>query len=156
MRSRTSLLPISKVGHLIFIMTFASSTQTPYELIFMTDSTTETSGSITLRCRDQYAEDLEISQVIFWLNRTTACDSDLRERADVRVIEVDNYNIKFNLTRNLDGHFSCGKLVTQDNRISVQESDPKTLICKFCGHNRTWCMHGHADVNLSTIHAKIE
>ena len=138
MRFRTSLLrPISKVatGHLIFIIMFASlsSTQIPHELIFMTDSTTSTSGSITLRCRDQDLETLEISQVIFWLNRISACDSDLREREDLRVIEVDDYGIRFNLTRNLEGQFSCGKLVTQDNRIILQESVPKTLICKFCG-----------------------
>ena len=133
---RFLLQPISKVaiGHLLFIIMFASisSTQIPYELIFMTDSTTSTSGSITVQCRDQDSEPLEISQIIFWLNRTSACDSDLRERADVRAIEVDNYNIKFNLTRNLEGQFSCAKLVTQDNRIIVQESNPKTLICKFC------------------------
>ena len=51
----------SKADYLLLMVVFASSTQTPYELIHMADSTTETSGSITLRCRDQFAEDLEIT-----------------------------------------------------------------------------------------------
>ena len=112
---------------------FAHSIPTPYyyELIYTIDAITEISGSITLKCRNQFADDLLVSGVKFWLNRTSACDFDLRERPDVYTIEVDAYSIKFNLTRNLEGHFTCGALEAQDNtRIIVRESGRLTLICK--------------------------
>ena len=104
----------------------------PFELIFTTDSQTELTGSTLLQCRDTTtAEPLKINQTKFWLNRTSACDSDLTARADVHVVIVDNNRIKFNLTRNLEGDYTCGRLALQENGIIVKESTPKRLICKF-------------------------
>ena len=103
-----------------------------YELIYMTDSTTELSGSITMQCRDALStEPLEINQTGFWLNRSSACDLDLRARADVGAIGVDAYSIKLNLTHNLDGIYTCGRLVTQGNEVIVKESNRITLVCKL-------------------------
>lgn len=119
---------------MVIIILLPSTTQAqtdPFELIYMTDSQTELTGSILLQCRDATAEPLEINQTKFWLNRTSACDLDLTARADVHVVIVDNNRIKFNLTRNLEGVYTCGRLVLQENRIIVKESTPKTLICKF-------------------------
>lgn len=105
-----------------------------FELIYMTDHDsiqTELSGSFLLQCRDAAtAEPLEINQIKVWLNRTSACDSDLIARADVEVIRVGN-KIKFNLTRNLEGDYTCGRLALQENKIIINESPPKRLICKF-------------------------
>ena len=103
---------------------------TSYELIHMTNSTTETTGLVTLMCRDQFAEPVPVNGVMFWLNRTSACDIDLRERRDVQMIKVSAYGIHFNLTGDLEGVFTCGILVIRDNRITVEESDSLTLICK--------------------------
>ena len=105
----------------------------PHELIYNTDSTTDVSGSIILRCRDEFAEPLNIHQnlIKFWLNRTSACDLDLEARDDVQVIRVDDYRIKLNITHNLEGNYTCGQLVAQGAEILVEESDPVTLVCKF-------------------------
>ena len=132
----TRFLPLIanlSAGYLVFMMMFPSLTQANrHELIFMTDSTTEMSGSITLQCRNELTEPLEINQTKFWLNRTSACDLDLREREDVRVIRVDDHSIKLNITRNLEGNYTCGRLITQDGRtIGVEGSNPVTLVCKF-------------------------
>ena len=126
---------------LIFTVMFVRSIPIPYELVHITDDSTEKTGSITLICRNQQlAERLPVSEVKFWLNRSSECDSDLRERADVQT--TDGYSIQFNLTRNLEGHFTCGGIEAQDNtRIIVRESDPLTLICKF--QAATQCMHAH-------------
>ena len=120
-------------GYLALMVMFPSLTQADqHELIYMTDSTTEMSGSITLQCRNDLAEPLEINQIKFWLNRTSACDLDLREREDVRVIRVNDNSIKLNVTRNLEGSYTCGQLIAQDDRIvGVEESNPVTLVCKF-------------------------
>ena len=120
-------------GYLVFMVMFPSLTQADqHELIFMIDSTTEMSGSITLQCHDDLAEPLEINQIKFWLNRTSACDLDLREREDVRVIRVTDKSIKLNISRNLEGNYTCGQLIAQDDRIiGVEESNPVTLVCKF-------------------------
>lgn len=122
--------------YLVFMLILESVSSVPlvqtYELIHMTDASTETTGSITLKCRNQLAEDLQVDRVIFWLNRTLACDVDLRQRPDVQEIIIDIYSIMFNLTGGLEGTFTCGSLVIQDNnRIIVRESAPKTLICKY-------------------------
>ena len=70
-----------------------------YNLVFMTDSTTEQTGSIILACRDALtAEQLSISQISFFLNRSSAADPSLRERGDVRVAEIGSSAINFNLT----------------------------------------------------------
>lgn len=132
-----SLLLIAAAGYLFMgIILFPSLTQAhSYELIYryMTDSTTEMRGSIVLQCRDAItAEALEVNQIKFWLNRTTSCDLDLRARADVRVIRADANSIKFNLTHDLDGNYTCGRLnIIRDNEVIVEESSPKTLICKL-------------------------
>ena len=102
-----------------------------YELIHMTDSTTETTGSVTLMCRDQFAEPVATTEVKFWLNRTSACDLDLRDRVNVQEIEVGSDRIKLNLTGNLEGNYSCGVLTVLNNQIiEIKESVPVTLICK--------------------------
>ena len=94
----------------------------------MTDSTTEQTGSITLRCRDSItAEVLNINEINFFLNRSSVTDPYLRERGDIRVVEVGSTGIKFNLTRKYDGYYTCGKRVDCAN---VTDSLPKTFICK--------------------------
>ena len=103
-----------------------------YELIHVTDNTTETTGSITLLCRDKFAEPVAVNRVKFLLNGTSACDLDLRDRTDMQVIEVDSYGIKFNLTGNLEGKYTCGIVTVMNNRIiAINESMPVTLICKL-------------------------
>ena len=105
----------------------SSHSLSPYELIFKTDGTTKQTGSITLICRNsRTTEELEVSEVNFFLNRTTANDPSLREREDIRVVEVGKA-IKFNLTRKYDGHYTCGKRVDCAN---VRESMAQILICK--------------------------
>ena len=120
--------------YLVFMIILKLASSTPpilYELIYMTDSTTtETTGSVTLVCRDRFAEPVAVTRVKFWLNRTSACDLDLRERTDVQAIEVNTDSIQFNLTGDLEGTFTCGILILQDNRITVEESNSLTLICK--------------------------
>ena len=100
----------------------------PYQLIYQTDSTTELTGSVVLKCRDhETAEELDINTINFFLNRTSATDLRLRDRGDISVDAVGNTGIKFNLTRGLEGDFTCGKIVDCTN---VMESLPVTLICK--------------------------
>lgn len=102
----------------------SSQVSASYELTFETDSTTELTGSITLRCRDDItAEELDISEISFFLNRTHS----LREWEDIAVVEVGSTGIKFNLTRKLEGRYTCCKRV---DGVNVRESQPKTLICK--------------------------
>lgn len=123
---------VGYITHLFMvIILFPSLTQADsYELIYMTDSTTEMSGSITMQCRDAFtAEPLEINDRIkFWLNRTSACDLDIRARA---AVQVDDYSIKLNLTHNLDGIYTCGRLIVLGNEVTIEESNPITLICKL-------------------------
>ena len=97
-----------------------------YELIHLTDSTTELTGSITLKCRDSCAEDMKISEIKFFLNHSSA----LRERGDIRVIEIGTTGIKFNLTRRLEGNFTCGKSGVNTANNTVRASLPMTLVCK--------------------------
>ena len=100
-----------------------------YELIFKTDTTTAETGAVILKCRDDAtAEALDIDTISFYLNRTSASDLSLRERGDVTVTAVGSTGIKFNLTRRLEGNYTCG---TRVNCNSVIESPPKTLICKW-------------------------
>ena len=87
-----------------------------------------TRGSIILRCRDSTkAEQLDIGQIKFFLNRNSVVDPSLRERGDITVVEVGSTGIKFNLTHRLEGNYTCGKRVDTAN---VRESLPKILICK--------------------------
>ena len=101
----------------------------PYELIHETDSNTEQTGSIIVKCRDSdTTEELDISEIHFFLNRSSATDPSLRERGDITVVSVERTGIKFNLTRRLEGNYTCGKRVDVAN---VRESVPKSLICKW-------------------------
>ena len=124
---------------LLFIMLFKApaSNQHPirsaeydaYELIYTTDATTELTGSIRMFCRSSTtAENVAISDVQFWLN-STSCNSatSLQQRMDVNVSEIDNYSIKFNLTRSLEGYYTCGKQVGENCVLSTE----RELICKY-------------------------
>ena len=107
-----------------------TSTYTYYELIYTTDVTTELTGSITMFCRTSTtAENIPLNEVKFWLNRTTydTHDPSLRQRTDINVLAVDNYRIKFNLTRSLEGYYTCGKCIDENCVMSTQ----KELICKY-------------------------
>jgi hypothetical protein len=102
-----------------------------YELIYTTDATTELTGSIRMFCRTfTTAENVPISEVQFWLNYTSCSStSSLREREDINVLEVDSYSIKFNLTRDLEGYYTCGKQVG-DHENCVMSTE-RELICKY-------------------------
>ena len=101
----------------------------PYQLIFEThDSKTELAGSIALRCRDgDTAQEQDISEISFFLNHSSVADPSLREREDITVVEVDRYSIEINLTRRLEGNYTCGR---RENATHVRESRPKTFVCK--------------------------
>ena len=116
-----------------------SSTTSPlssYQLIRSIQNTTDTAitGSVVFQCKEVSSQKLlNVTNVIFRENST---DTDLRERCDVKVIETnDRLGIVFNLTRNLEGYYTCGRR-TDSN--SVYESPPKPLICKLmCVEFRT-------------------
>lgn len=99
-----------------------------YELIYKTTTTTTEDGSVTLTCRDGVtANELDVTKVRFWLNRSSKYNQDLRKRKDFGPIEVIGCcTIKFNLTQSLEGYYTCGNLSKQ----GVQESPSQTLICK--------------------------
>ena len=111
----------------IFIAAASASIHPPHEVIIETDETTENTGSIIMLCRDEIAENIPISETKFFLNHSSV-DICLREREDFNVIEVDRYRIKFNLTRSLEGNYTCGSRV---NSTHVIESLPKILVCKL-------------------------
>ena len=95
----------------------------PYQLVFETDSTTEHTGSVILKCRDSFtAQEKDINEISFFLNHSSAADPSLREREDIRVVEVGTTGIKFNLTRKYEGYYTCG--------TNVQESPSIPMICK--------------------------
>ena len=101
----------------------------PYELIYRTDAMTDLTGAISLICRDELtAEELPVSDVMFFLNRSSLADPDIREREDIRVIEVGCCSVRFNLTHRLEGNYTCGRGVDVAN---VRESSPLTLVCKW-------------------------
>ena len=140
MKQALLVFTMKRIVFLLFIMITSApvSHQHPirsaeydgYELIYRTDATTELTGSITMLCRSfTTAEKIPISEVQFRLNSTT-CNSttSLRQRDDVKVLEVDNYNIKFNLTHSLEGYYTCGKQVDENCIMSTK----RELICK-CG-----------------------
>ena len=98
------------------------------ELIFTTDGTTEQTGSINLKCRDGItAEEVEISEIKFFLNHSSPTDPSLRERGDITVVEVGSTAINFNLTREYEGYYTCGR---RDDCAKVRQSTSKALICK--------------------------
>lgn len=97
----------------------------PFEL----KSRSEENGMITMWCCNATSGDeLDTATVYFWLNRTSANDCDLRERNDVQNTVADHFSIQFNLTRNLEGSYTCGMIDAGDN---VQESSPQILICEL-------------------------
>ena len=105
------------------------STHPSYELIYKTDETTEATGAIKMRCRDDAtAANIAVSEVQFWLNRTSPCDPGLRERSDFKVVATDKHTISFNLSRHHEGDYTCGR---RTNMSHVQESSPKKLTCKM-------------------------
>ena len=96
-----------------------------YELRVMRTGSSE----VTLRCRSETTLEYEhVNDTIFWRNRTMARDAGLRERNDVMVTETeDQRGIRFNLTRDLEGYYSCGKRI---DCTSIDESPRVTLICE--------------------------
>ena len=124
------IVRIAAVGSIFIVASvFASTIPSPqYELIFRTDSTTGLTGSITLMCRDyNTAEQLPVVDILFFLNRSSVDDPSIRERGDIRVVEVGCCGVRFNLTRRLESYYTCGRRV---NITYVEESLPRTLICK--------------------------
>ena len=122
------------IGSLYFVSSspcLSPSSAPAYELIHLTDHTTERTGSITMKCRDKYAEDLNINEVNFFLNysSTTNCLS-LRERGDITVIAVGTTGIKFNLTREYDGFYTCRKRGDKTCTANYTTSPPKPYICE--------------------------
>ena len=129
----TALFMHNIIAKVILLLSSLTQAQTGlFELIYMTDDQTASrlSGSISLQCRDaNTAEPLQdVDQTKFWLNRTSACDPDLTATAGVQVLRTD-HGIKFNLTRNLEGIYTCGTLAIQENEVIVRESAPRTLTC---------------------------
>ena len=123
---------IAVVGSIFIAAPALASTAShpPYELIFSieSDGTTELTGSICLMCRDaDTAEELPVDGVLFFLNRSSSSDPSIRERGDIRVVVVGCCRVRFNLTRRLEGNYTCGKRVDVAN---VRESLPLTLACK--------------------------
>ena len=107
------------------------SSYTKFELIFETDTKPE-SGSIILTCRDSWtANELRVDEVSSWMNRSSTSNNatDLRERKDLVTEVVGCCSIKYTLLPNLEGNYTCGKVDDDEN---VQESQPLTLICKYC------------------------
>ena len=102
----------------------------PYTIVHSRDST---SGRIELECRNSSTlERLDIHGVKFWVNRTSADDRDLRNRSDFSVIEDHNNNvIRFTLTGDLEGRFTCGIKIDVAN---IRESPPLALICKHSSY----------------------
>ena len=106
------------------------STQPSYELIYITEGTTEKTGAIKMQCRNYAtAEDIPVNEVQFWLNRITPYDPSLRERGDFKVVRTGNY-ISFNLSRHHEGAYTCGRRINV-SYVHVQESPPVTLTCKL-------------------------
>ena len=88
---------------------------------------TEITGAITLKCRDSHtAVEQDIGNISFFLNRSSVADPNLRERGDITVVEIDRYTIKLNLTRSLEGNYTCGRRV---NSTHVIENQLLTLVC---------------------------
>ena len=124
------VIRIAAVGSIFIVASvFASITPLPqYELAYRTDLTTELTGTISLLCHSYVtAENFLVSEVQFFLNRSSVDDPSIRERGDITVVEVGCCELRFNLARRLEGNYTCGRRV---NVTYVEESDPVTLICK--------------------------
>lgn len=115
-----------------FLLVSSQSQDHPrYELIHSEDRhETAQTGMIILRCRTlPSAVEVDVDNVVFWLNRRSACDPDLRERGDIKVVIGDDHrSIIVNVTRRFEGNYSCGLRVDNANVI---ESSKVTLVCKY-------------------------
>lgn len=134
---RSQILKSALLWIIHFIMTVHTYLQyPPYELIHMysTFNITELSGLIELTCREgSTAEELPVSNINIWLNRSSVNDPDLRERKDVGAVEVHGCcRLRFNLTHQLGGNFTCG---IRTDVANVKESPPKMLICKYLAYH---------------------
>jgi hypothetical protein len=120
---------VALVGSIFIAAPAFASPSPPYELIYETDETTEETGSIILTCRDgPTAENLPVDEVLFFLNRSSAADPSIREREDITVVAAGCCGVRFNLTRRLEGSYTCGRRVDATN---VRESLSVTLVCKW-------------------------
>jgi hypothetical protein len=130
----TGIIFISLLYYYIVVSTpCPSQSSAPYELIHIDDSTTELTGSITLKCRDGCrAEEVGISEINFFLNCSsgTNCPS-LRERGGITVVAVGRDGIRFNFTREYDGYYTCGKRGGDTRTANYTMSPPKALVCKW-------------------------
>ena len=108
------------------MVTSATSRSAAYELLHEIQAG---SSEVTLRCRSETTLKYQhVNDTIFWRNRMTAIDAGLRERNDIMVTETaDQRGIRFNLTRDLEGYYSCGKRI---DCTSIDESPQVTLICE--------------------------
>ena len=130
MRSQQIHPMFIKFAVMIHLLMSVHTSNPPFELIHRTFGTmTELSGLIELTCREELtAEELPVSDIKIWLNRTSTNDPDLRAREDVGVVKAHGCcGLRFNLTHELEGDFTCGR---QTDIANDQESLPKTLICK--------------------------
>ena len=116
----------------------SSQSSAAYELIYRTDSTTDLTGSITLSCRDDStAEEVGISEISFFLNCSSGANNclSLRERGDITVVAVTSTRIRFNLTREYDGNYTCGKRRRSRGdgtcTANYTMSPPEALVCKW-------------------------
>ena len=125
------IVRIAVVGSIFIVASVFASITPPqqYELISRTDSTTHRTGSISLECRDAAtAEAILRHEVEFFLNGSSVYYlSILWEREDDPVVAVGCCGVRFNLTRRLEGYYTCGRRV---NATYVEESPPVALICK--------------------------
>ena len=129
----TGIIVIGLIYYYVVASTPCSSqNSSPYELIYRTDSTTDLTGSITFKCRDDStAEEIEISEICFFLNCSSGANClSLREREDITVVAVESTGIRFNLTREYDGYYTCGKR-GGDTCTADTMSPPQALVCKW-------------------------
>ena len=108
-----------------------SQQQPPYTLIVERQQETSTGPTvdlITLRCSNTQSRSFElIREVIFWFNRATPNDPDLKNERYVFNSE-DGRGIVFQLPRDREGNYTCGVRVDTAN---VMESERVTLIGKL-------------------------
>ena len=123
------IVRIAAVGSIFIVASvFASITPPPqYELICRTNSTTHLTGSISPMYRAT-AETISVDEVVFILNCSSLDDPSIRERGNIRVV-VGSYGLGSNLTRRLEGNYTCGRRVNV-TYVEVLESLPLILACK--------------------------
>ena len=103
-----------------------------YELVYETDNTIDLTGSITMKCRkSSTAEELDLSETSFFLNHSSVINClSLRDRGDITLVSVGRTGIKFNLTREYDGFYTCRK--RGDKACTTNyTSPPKPYICEW-------------------------